>query len=817
MKRQTTSYFWLLASLFLLLFPASLQAQITTVSGFNYYDINKNAFLVDASCLAQTSAEEDELGYHFTSFKLANELNNVFHNAQDSLDLVVGDYLFQKRNFLNKTLGGETYHWIMLRPNDTLERPCVLITHGGKDGGSSPLRVMSLGVYDFVQRGYAVVYYQSGPVSGNIDNAFRDAGFTNDCLFGSAADDDMNCFQQAVCMKAQFGIAALEFAAARSASYHVDENMFFISGFSGGGVGSLYAALTDSGDFADAIFTGMGNSISGLSLHPGAAYDLRAVSSLAGGIIDSTSQDFKIGQLIDAGDADTRFLLFHGQDDQAVQPTTAPLFWTDPNDELPGSQIMCALDLQQQFTQYGISHKTIINCSACHGIFTLPCDYHDDCYGNNPLLGGGDCLLWASDSNFRNVDFSDLCAASNNDYYWNEIFYVHTQIQNYSKIAAHYFHQDFADSGPAMQADPFVTHLLADPLTSAVNPVDFPFDEAAQLTNGQLVPSTKCLRQSVTSLFFNRDGSENLLGYKGDYATIGSLGGQTIFNQDFTIEIRFKAIAHTGMGVLFSHINSLTFGFEIFINNNGFLQMKRNALGAQNAITGNTSVLDGRCHWAVLTREGNEFALYLDGILQENKKTFNANFPGVAQPRIGNSNNELGQDGGFNGIMRDFRIWDKALMPAEFAQANLPGTTSNLLADWPLSEGVSQIASSTNSQYEMVLGGNSNNAKYDPRWMRDDTLCACATDITLGISPKQLSQSPMLTAFPNPSNGHVTLQREGAFGKALMLTLYDLQGRQILQTEMREAEKTIFIPAKGLYLLAVEDGQSRSFLKLIVQ
>ncbi len=64
---------------------------------------------------------------------------------------------------------------------------------------------MSLGVYDYLQRGYAVVYYQSGiSVAGDYEQALIDANADVECLGSNAIDKDNDCFQQGVYIKMLF-------------------------------------------------------------------------------------------------------------------------------------------------------------------------------------------------------------------------------------------------------------------------------------------------------------------------------------------------------------------------------------------------------------------------------------------------------------------------------------------------------------------------------------------------------------------------------------------------------------------------------------
>lgn len=798
----------------------TIKAQVSTVSGFNYYDINKNAFTVDASCFGGNAAETDEYNYRFTSIHLANKLQNVFYNSQDSLDLIVGDYKLIKRPLLNKKLGGEAFRYIMIRPNDNVVRPVILITHGGKTGGATPLRVLSLGVFDYVQRGYAVVYYQSGTATGDFEDALVDAGLTADCQEYSSADETMDCFQQAVYVKYQFAVAARDYTSGNSANLKIDESLIFASGFSGGALGTLYLALADTGNFNDTIFAGMGEA-NNLSRFPTENGEIKAVSTLAGGVIDPSSTDYKIGTLVDASDQNTRFLMFHGQDDDVVHPETKPLAWTNPAAELPGSQLTATISLDGVLAANNIESKSIINCSACHGIFTYPCEYNDDCFGNNPVfttdLLNIPCLGWAHENNFNSINFTNLCATTN-VFFWPEMAYVMDQIHDNSKISANFLHEDFANVGPTRVPDTFVDAVLADDAIFAVNPQDFPFDNNNGSTNGHYIASTKCLDQSCSALYFNELGNSDVFGsnYKGDYLTMTGIPNNT-YNNDFTLELQMKAIDQSGMAALFSHINGFTLGFEILINGNGFVQFKRNHFGQKSTITGTVNVLDDACHIISLTRSGNQFALYVDGVLQGSKKTFQLLVPNGIAARIGNTLNQSKKNYGFNGIIRNITLWSTALSPGSLGQISIPTSTPNLTSEWQLNQGSGQAFSSTSGSYPIRLGNNENTHNFDPRWMKDDEICHCFGDAPKSLNTASILEENDFVIYPNPNNGEFTIEFSENEIYPNSVSFYTIDGG-LVQASTIDGFTTNFKGfSKGIYLVEFSFSDHTETKKIIVQ
>ncbi len=813
---------FLIFPLLLWIISNSAIAQISTVQGYNYYDINRDAFTVDMSCLDANEFDIPQMEYFFTSFQLAESLKTVFYQNESSVDLVVGDYIIHKREYLNIPLGGEEFRWILIRPNDDVVRSVIHITHGGKTGGADPARVLSLGVFDYVQRGYAVVYYQSGSATGNALQALTDAGCNPACAedVGAGCDNwspncDIDCFQQAVFLKSQFARAAQDYSAFFSDEFHLDTGLFFAQGFSGGAVGTLTSTLMDDNNFTDEMFADM-QSLSHLSLHPNAQFTLKAVTTLAGGILDESSENYKIGALIDASDTGVRFLMFHGQDDYAVQPNTAPLLWSYPEKILPGSKIKASLDLKAQFDAFGITNKVILNCSACHDVYTYPCDYHDDCLGNNPLFqlaGGFSCLLWKAEGEDLALNYETPC--SSGLVYDDEMFYVMAQIHDYSKVAAHYFHQDFTDVGPEKVDDERIDELLATNEVSALNPTDFPYDAAVAHNNGHLELSDKCLQQNCVGLYFDRQGTAtNLpnelgLNYRGDYLRMpNSFSG--VFQGDFTLEMNFKALGQTANAVLFSMLEFGLSGIEIRINSEGYLQFRKN-IGNPASITGNTLVLDGNCHHLALTKTGNLYGLYLDGQLQEVKKNFNITLPNLPSYRLGNSQNEIIGNRGFNGFIRNVKLWNIEISESQQNQVNWPTNTPNLLAEWTFTEGQGQVLTSTNGQYSINLGTNNFSGNYDPKWMKNDEMCACEGEDFSSVSEEILNRvSPVL--FPNPSLGKFSLKN---VHYPIKVQVFSLDGKLIKSLRLNHSQG-IAIENSGFYVVKIHEGNKTFTQKLVI-
>ena len=797
--------------------PLGLSAQISTVDGYNYYDINRSAFTVDASCFDIEQEAAYEVEYWFTMLDLVKEVKTLFLDTIPSPpDKVIGDYRLVKRDFTSQKVGGEHFSWVLIRPNDEVERPVISITHGGKSGDAAHSTVLSLGVLDLVQRGYAVVFYQSATSrNGNNVEAISEANFLLECQYDWSPDDEIVCLQQAVYFRSQLSLAALQFTKSQSAAYNLSADLQYAMGFSGGGISTLYSSLMEEGDFDNDIITSLGRQ-NKYSLFPDTELSLKAVATLSGGMIGDGSSSYLLGNKIFQNMAtDTRYLLLHGQDDNAVLPERGPLGWSNPEAAIPGSEIVCALGLDEIFKANNVPSKAIINCSGDHNLMTFPCDSNEDHFGNNPdfaLLTP--CTKWILPANFDEFNFADLCDGANTREAWPEVSYMLMQVHDFSKLIAFYFHEDFTNVGPARVPDSFVDTVFSTDSPASVIPIDNPKTQEGVFANGHWEMSDKCLIQSCEALYFNEEGIGDNLFYTGDYLSMNTNGFDG-FNSDFTLEMEFKAIDNKQAGVLASYLRGINEGFEVLINANGFVQFRK-TVGTPGSLVGTTDVQDGECHMFGLIRTGNSFQLYVDGEL-EDSANYAITFQNTAALRIGNTVNEQAAGkNGFNGVIRGFRIWNRSLEPDELQQGDLPLTTANLEADFTFKEFANKVYASTNSRYALQFGERESDVDYDPKWLNDDAFCACQYDIINSVgSPQSRIQEKRFTVFPNPSQGNFSVDRLEANSMAYTIQVFDSNGRQIMNLPESHHKTELRIDGSGVFLVKIT-SQSHSETQRVV-
>ena len=798
--------------------PLGVSAQISTVDGYNYYDINRSSFTVDASCFNFEQEATFELEYWFTMLDLVKEVKTMFLDTIPSPpDKVIGNYRLIKRDFTNQKVGGEHFAWVLIRPDDEVERPVISITHGGKSGDASHSTVLSLGVLDLVQRGYAVVFYQSATSrNGNNVQAISEANFLPECRYDWSPDDDIVCLQQAAYFRSQISLAALQFTKSQSDAYNLSNDLQYAMGFSGGGISTLYSSLMEEGDFDNDIITSLGRQ-NKYSLFPDADLSLKAVATLSGGMIGDGSSNYAFGDKIFQNMAtDTRYLLLHGQDDNAVLPERGPLAWSDPAAAIPGSEIVCALGLDEIFKANNVPSKTIINCSGDHNLMTFPCDANEDHFGNNPDFAIlSPCTKWILPANFDGFNFANLCDGANTREAWPEVSYILMQVHDFSKLIAFYFHEDFTDEGPARVPDSFVNTVFSTDDPASVIPIDNPKVQEGIFANGHWEMSDKCLVQSCEALYFNEEGIGDNLFYTGDYLSMNT-NGFSGFNADFTLEMEFKAIDNKQSAVLASYLRGINQGFEVLINANGFVQFRK-TVGTPASLIGTTDVQDGECHTFSLVRTDNSFQLYVDGVL-ENSATYAINFQNTPELRIGNTTNEqaVGKNG-FNGIIRGFRIWNRSLPPTELQQRDLPSTTTNLEADFTFKNFANRAYASTNSRYSLQFGERESDVDYDPKWLNDDAFCSCQNDIINSVDPSQSrTQEKRFQIYPNPSQGNFSVERLRANSTPYTIQVFDSNGRQIISLSESHHKTELRIDTPGVFLVRITSKTHSETQRVVV-
>lgn len=722
-------FFCLLTTAFLA-YLTPLTAQINTSSNFNFYDINATELLTPHGNYLNyfSGYDPEEVAYWNTTIQLAEASEAMYYAPTGPVqpDTVVGGYRIKRFYYMDTTLANQEIKLIMLRPNDDVDRPAILLTHGGRTSSGDALQMMTLGATDLVQRGYAVLYYQSS-VDDSIGAALLQAGLPSVCS-STSIPTSKSCMEQSVYIKMLFGYAAAQYAVHESDTLHIDTTQMFLMGHSGGAVGSFNLALADeSTNFQSSALFGNLGDFNRFSLFPTETFDIQAVVTLAGGVLD----DAGAGPLVSAADSSIRFLMFHGQDDANVKPGKGAFLWAHPLGGIRSDAIglVSSTALQDTFEQFGITSKVILNCSGCHTVVTYPCDNCDDCDGNATESFGEECYNW-----FVQDFLLSLTQPNTQGDEPRQLAFNLMQIHDICLLSAHFMHEDIPENAIPARPSALVDDLFRDGEIVAINPTIYPYDE--NNINGHYERSSKCLVQENAALLFNQNGDDadpnTLLSNTGDFLDIpwGSQGQTDVLANDFTIEMRFKVKNPSGRGTLFSYLDDsfLPRGMEIFINSAGEMKFQyRNSL----QLTDTTNDMnDGICHHVAVTRSGDDYRLWVDGVMQEEKLNQGASvYTLPTSIYLGNTHQPL-QNVGFNGIISEFRLWEAAINDCSMLNISVSPTTTDLFAHWIFDEGQAQTIDNrvTANPIAAVLGSDIDNGAYDPKWLTDDELCAC--DVT---------------------------------------------------------------------------------------
>ena len=86
-------------------------------------------------------------------------------------------------------------------------------------------------------------------------------------------------------------------------------------------------------------------------------------------------------------------------------------------------------------------------------------------------------------------------------------------------------------------------------------------------------------------------------------------------------------------------------------------------------------------------------------------------------------------------------------------------------------------------------------------------------DITTGAT--SAIAPPVISLYPNPSSGNVTLELERVPGNAL-LVVRDALGREVLRQRVTDHYTMLTLSSSGMYVMELWDGTSRVAVRRIV-
>lgn len=246
-----------------------------------------------------------------------------------------------------------------IRPNDTVFRPCILLTHGNNAKyRSSWNEQLNFHAIDLAMRGYCVAYYEN-PSSFESKNRHQ---------FNSTRKAFYNGFQSAV--------AADIYITQNTALLKIDTSKLFSGGLSFGAFCSLSLASADVGkNFTDTLFNGQGNFSAKALYNLVYAKNIKRTFAIGGGLPkDDTLKinNSKMGLFLDEKDNGLSVLFLHGRKDNLVlldltmfdSGDTSGNFYTE------GPSVLLN---QLQASNLTISAKLFLNCRGGHPFLTSVC------------------------------------------------------------------------------------------------------------------------------------------------------------------------------------------------------------------------------------------------------------------------------------------------------------------------------------------------------------------------------------------------------------------------------------------------------------
>ncbi len=369
----------LLFLLIILLF-AKINAQQTiytngyTIAGTNAYQtVNTNLFLTPVS-----STDPNPVKHFFTVLKRSYKVKAMFAGGETPIATPVVDAGL--RLWKKKFTTGVVANVVIIRPDDAIPRPCVLITPGVAADYSQNYTNLYMGAIDLAMRGYVVAFYEH---AASLTFTLNNLG----AVFAAnlASDAYVNTHSQFAGLNQHFkeamwpsyvgwqvSLALEQYLKINASSFNINSSWLFALGHSAGAGFSLQLAYAESGvNFTHEYYNSFkpDNRFCINTTAP-ITRDIKAVASIDGALReDIAASPGLFGVMINANDNNVPALLLHGKNDNSVQYQStvysAPL-WYSANG---------AFVLSKEFSDIGGKYQVIVNCEGGHmfgSIFTAP-------------------------------------------------------------------------------------------------------------------------------------------------------------------------------------------------------------------------------------------------------------------------------------------------------------------------------------------------------------------------------------------------------------------------------------------------------------
>lgn len=325
---------------------------------FDYKNVNAQTFIP----MQGWNAEQQ---YMLSVLKYSFEMQHIINNPRDTLFFwngLTGEKVLYTQDSLLL---------FVLRPSDTISRPCILLTHGNNAKyRSSWNENMNFYAIDLAMRGYVVAYYEN-PSSWDARELSAQLSGNNAHILAHARNAFYYGFQSS--------IAAAVYVRHQASFLHIDTTRIFAGGFSFGAFLSLMLATADPGyNFSDSLFASQGNFNANALYNDPYHKQTHYVFSMGGGLPKDDTlalNNSHMGTFADARDSGLSILFLHGRTDNFVSFDQTRFFDTLNAPDYFIGEGPRALANNIREDSLPISSRLWVNCRGGHNFLTAVCGY----------------------------------------------------------------------------------------------------------------------------------------------------------------------------------------------------------------------------------------------------------------------------------------------------------------------------------------------------------------------------------------------------------------------------------------------------------
>lgn len=342
-----------------------------TTSGSNAYQtINTNLFLTPAA-----STDPNPIKHFFTLLKRSYKLRNMFTGSITPTGSPILDAGLKMWKV--KYTKDITANVVIIRPDDTLTRPCILLAAGAGADYSKVSNSLYIGAVDYAMRGFVVAFYEHAVSATFISNnalAIFLSKLQMDSYISSNPQfaGQNNYFYNAIWPSYigwQLSLSLEQTLKLNASNFGINSNWLFAAGHSAGAGFSLQLgyAQTDSNFLHSFYSTYKPDNRYCLNQSIPITRNIKAVAAIDGALRedDSILPGF-YGKMISYNDSLVPTLFLHGKNDNSVninKTTIISPFWTSAN-----GPFVLSTEIKNKTSG---KSQTIVNCESGHLFATL--------------------------------------------------------------------------------------------------------------------------------------------------------------------------------------------------------------------------------------------------------------------------------------------------------------------------------------------------------------------------------------------------------------------------------------------------------------